>query len=65
MKRSLGSIRRKNSLKREEQILKLTETQKQYGKQRTECENEREKITGLIAEGRALEQEKDSFAGKN
>lgn len=58
-------IRRKNSLKREEQILKLTETQKQYGKQRTECENEREKITGLIAEGRALEQEKDSFAGKN
>ena len=58
-------IRRKNSLKREEQILKLTETQKQYGKQRTECENEREKITGLIAEGRALEQEKDSFAGRN
>lgn len=58
-------IRRKNSLKREEQILKLTETQKQYGKQRTECENEREKITGLIAEGRALEQEKDSFTGKN
>ena len=58
-------IRKKNSLKREEQILKLTETQKQYGKQRTECENEREKITGLIAEGRALEQEKDSFAGKN
>lgn len=58
-------IRRKNSLKREEQILKLTETQEQYGKQRTECENEREKITGLIDEGRALEQEKDSFAGKN
>lgn len=58
-------IRRKNSLKREEQILKLTENQKQYGKQRTEYENEREKITGLIAEGRALEQEKDSFAGKN
>ena len=58
-------IRRKNSLKREEQILKLTETQEQYGKQRTEYENEREKITGLIAEGRMLEQEKDSFAGKN
>lgn len=58
-------IRKKNSLKREEQILKLTEAQEQYGKQRTECENEREKITGLIAEGRALEQEKDSFAGKN
>lgn len=58
-------IRRKNSLKREEQILKLTETQEQYGRQRTEYENEREKITGLIAEGRALEQEKDSFAGKN
>lgn len=58
-------IRRKNSLKREEQILKLTETQEQYGRQRTEYENEREKITGLIAEGRALEQEKDSFTGKN
>ena len=58
-------IRRKNSLKREEQILKLTENQKQYGRQRTEYENEREKITGLIAEGRMLEQEKDSFAGKN
>ena len=58
-------IRRKNSLKREEQLLKLTETQEQYGRQRTEYENEREKITGLIAEGRALEQEKDSFAGKN
>lgn len=58
-------IRRKNSLKREEQLLKLTETQEQYGRQRTEYENEREKITGLIAEGRELEQEKDSFAGKN
>ncbi len=58
-------IRRKNSLKREEQLLKLTETQEQYGRQCTECENEREKITGLIAEGRMLEQEKDSFAGKN
>lgn len=58
-------IRKKNSLKREEQILKLTETQKQYEEQRAECENEREKITGLIDEGRALEQEKDSFAGKN
>ncbi len=58
-------IRKKNSLKREEQILKLTETQKQYEEQRAECENEREKITGLIDEGKMLEQEKDSFAGKN
>lgn len=58
-------IRKKNSLKREEQLLKLTETQKQYEKQRSECEKEREKITGLIDEGKMLEQEKDSFAGKN
>lgn len=58
-------IRKKNSLKREEQLLKLTETQKQYEEQRAECENEREKITGLIDECKMLEQEKDSFAGKN
>lgn len=57
--------RKRNSLKREEQLVRLNETMEQCLAEKRELEKRREQLDELMAEGRRLEEESDSFRGRN
>ena len=57
--------RKRNSLKREEQFVRLNETMEQCLAEKRELEKRREQLDELMAEGRRLEEESDSFRGRN
>lgn len=57
--------RKRSSLKREEQLFRLNETMEQCVAEKDILEKRRGQLNELMAEGRRLEEEADSFKGQN
>lgn len=58
-------VNKKNSLKQEEQLLKLRTSRQQYITRKADIEGRIEQLAGLVDEGRRLDEEREGFAGSN